>query len=114
MWKHATKYEMFRACNQVWGVKIKHATKYEVLKSMQLSMICQKHITKYAVSSACNQIWGVETMQPSMKCQKYAIKLKCWKHATKYDMSKTCNQVWGVTMNTNKYEALKCMQPRGH
>ena len=87
-------------------------------------MRCQVHATKYEVSSACNQIWGVKTMKPSMKWQKYATKvwgvksmqssMKCWKYATKYDMSKTCNQVWGVTMNTNKYEALKCMQPRGH
>ena len=76
------------------------------------------------MSSTCNQIWGVKTMQPSMKCQKYATKvwgvesmqssMKCWKHAIKYDMSKTCNQTWGVAMHTNIYEVSKGMQPKKH
>ena len=39
-----TKYEVFKACNQVGGVL-----------SMQLDIKCLKHETKHEVLKACNQ-----------------------------------------------------------
>ena len=46
-----TKYEVFKACNQVGGVL-----------SMQLDIKCLKHETKHEVLKACNQAWGVKNM----------------------------------------------------